>query len=115
MKKSIGMILLLISTWLFAQESHPYPDGTVGEMVKLGEDIINHTYTYPLTKDLVHSKLTCKNCHLAVEDGRTGTTDVSLYINAQERTEYHGYSVEDNFKKFDLNLTKICEKGDTHE
>ncbi len=75
MKKSIGISLLLISTWLFAQESHPYPDGTVGEMVKLGEDIISHTYTHPLTRDLVHSKLTCKNCHLAGKDGRTGTTE----------------------------------------
>ena len=74
MKKRIAIGLLLVSTWLFAQESHPYPDGTVGEMVKLGEDIINHTYTHPLTKNLVHSKLTCKNCHLAGKDGRTGTT-----------------------------------------
>lgn len=41
-----------------------YPDGMVGEMVKLGEDIMNNTNTHPLTKDYVGNDLTCTNCHL---------------------------------------------------
>ncbi len=91
MKKSIGISLLLISTWLFAQESYPYPDGKVGEMVKLGEDIINHTYTHSLTKDLVHSKLTCKNCHLVGIDNRTGTTEnIGTFIGTA--TAFPSYS-----------------------
>lgn len=41
-----------------------YPDGKLGEYVKLGEQIILHTNTHPLSKDLVGNTLTCKNCHL---------------------------------------------------
>ena len=41
-----------------------YPTGELGKMVKLGENIIMHTNTNPLTKDLVGNKLTCTNCHL---------------------------------------------------
>lgn len=41
-----------------------YPGGELGEMVKLGEDIIMHTNTHPLTRDLVGSKLTCSSCHI---------------------------------------------------
>lgn len=51
-----------------------YPDGELGKMVKLGEDIVNNTATHPLIKDLVGNSLTCKNCHLAGEDGRVGTS-----------------------------------------
>ncbi len=36
----------------------------IGEIVKLGEDIINITNTHPLTKDYVGNKLQCKSCHL---------------------------------------------------
>ena len=36
-----------------------YPAGEVGKMVKLGEDILSHTNTHPLTKDLVGNKLQC--------------------------------------------------------
>ncbi|HGZ70000.1 MAG TPA: c-type cytochrome [Nitratifractor sp.] len=50
-----------------------YPEGPVGEMVKLGEDIILHTDTHPLTKDFVGNKLNCANCHLKGEDGKPGT------------------------------------------
>ncbi len=52
-----------------------YPTGEVGKMVKLGEDIILHTSTHPLTKDLVGNKLACVNCHLKGADGKPGTSE----------------------------------------
>ena len=50
-----------------------YPEGEVGKMVKLGEDIALHTDTHPLTKDYVGNKLNCASCHLKGEDGKPGT------------------------------------------
>ena len=50
-----------------------YPEGEVGKMVKLGEDIALHTDTHPLTKKYVGNKLNCANCHLKGEDGKPGT------------------------------------------
>ncbi len=50
-----------------------YPAGEVGKMVKLGEDILAHTNTHPLTKDLVGDKLQCTSCHLKGSDGKPGT------------------------------------------
>jgi len=52
-----------------------YPKGAVGEMVKLGEDIMLHTDTHPLTKDFVGNKLNCASCHLKGSDGKPGTGD----------------------------------------
>ncbi len=48
-----------------------YPTGELGRLVKLGEDIIMHTDTHPLTKDLVGNKLQCTSCHL--QGGRAKT------------------------------------------
>jgi thiosulfate dehydrogenase len=48
-----------------------YPQGELGRMVKLGEDIIMHTDTHPLTKGLVGNKLQCTSCHL--QGGRAKT------------------------------------------
>jgi len=53
-----------------------YPSGELGKMVKLGEDILKHTDTNPLTKNLVGNTLKCVNCHLAGEDGKPGTSHV---------------------------------------
>jgi len=50
-----------------------YPDGELGRMVKLGEDILNTTDTHPLTKDLVGDHIQCKSCHLKGSDGKPGT------------------------------------------
>lgn len=55
--------------------SKNYPTGEVGKMVKLGEEIIRHTNTHPMTKDLINTKLACQNCHIASSDDlRPGTT-----------------------------------------
>lgn len=48
-----------------------YPEGKLGEIVKLGEDIVNNTNTHPLSKEYVGNKLTCASCHL--EAGRSKT------------------------------------------
>jgi len=52
-----------------------YPSGKLGELVKLGEDIMLHTDTHPLTKDLVGNHLQCKSCHIKGSDGKPGTSD----------------------------------------
>ncbi len=52
-----------------------YPEGELGRMVKLGEDILNKTDTHELTKDMVGNKLNCRSCHLAGTDGKVGTRD----------------------------------------
>jgi len=50
-----------------------YPEGELGRVVKLGEEIMKRTSTHPLTKEMVGNKLSCKNCHLAGKDGKPGT------------------------------------------
>ena len=52
-----------------------YPKGEIGRLVKLGEQILLHTDTHPLTKDLVGNKLNCASCHLKGSDGKPGTGD----------------------------------------
>ncbi len=66
---------LLSAATAFAANQAPkeYPAGELGKMVKLGEEIANHTDTNPLTKDYVNNKLQCKSCHLAGADGKPGT------------------------------------------
>lgn len=63
----IALTLLTLGSLAFAQipdAPTQYPQGELGKMVKLGEDIINNTNTHPLTKKYVGNKLTCTNCHL---------------------------------------------------
>jgi thiosulfate dehydrogenase len=50
-----------------------YPTGEVGKMVKLGEDILMHTNSHPLTKDMVGNNLQCISCHIKGADGHPGT------------------------------------------
>ncbi len=46
-----------------------YPPGELGELIKLGEQIVMQTNTHPLTKAYVGNKLQCKSCHL--QGGKT--------------------------------------------
>ena len=76
MKAVIKIILAAIfGTGFLCAESAPktYPGGKLGTMVKLGEDIMLHTNTHPLTKDFVGNQLACVNCHLSGADGKPGT------------------------------------------
>ena len=78
MKKllSIAAIAVLGASSLYAGNApKTYPKGEVGKMVKLGEEIMLHTDTHPLTKDLVGNKLNCASCHLKGSDGKPGTAD----------------------------------------
>ncbi|MEA1982353.1 MAG: c-type cytochrome [Campylobacterota bacterium] len=69
------IIVALLRCLTFADSNIPaYPKGEIGEMVKLGEDIIKNTSTHPLTKDLVHNKLNCVSCHLSGPDMHPGNT-----------------------------------------
>ncbi len=71
----IGLIALLGFTVINIDKPNipdapqTYPKGELGKMVKLGEDIIMHTNTHPLTKDLVGDDLTCNSCHF--DGGKT--------------------------------------------
>ena len=78
----VSLIGLMCSSSLLAGEApKEYPQGALGELVKMGEDIANNTDTHPLTKDLVGNKLQCKNCHLQGADGKPGTADgISSWI-----------------------------------
>ena len=78
MKKLLQVIAigLLGVSYLYAGAApKEYPKGEVGKMVKLGEDILLHTDTHPLTKDMVGNKLNCASCHLKGADGKPGTAD----------------------------------------
>ncbi len=58
-----GFTLILVDKPQIPDPPTKYPDGELGKMVKLGEEIIMNTNTHPLTKDLVGNKLKCTNCH----------------------------------------------------
>jgi len=73
MKKTI-LFTAIITTLLYGESTAlAYPDGELGKIVKLGEDIINNTDTHPLTKEFVNNKLKCVSCHLAGEDNHPGS------------------------------------------
>lgn len=40
------------------------PDGPLGEVIKLGAELVEHTTTHPLTKAFVGNDLNCTSCHL---------------------------------------------------
>jgi len=88
----IALFSIIGATFLMAgQAPKNYPEGEVGRMVKLGEDIMNHTDTHPLTKDMVGNKLQCKSCHLKGADGKPGTGDgIGTFIGTA--TAFPAYS-----------------------
>jgi len=73
--KALVICIILSSSLLASLAPKEYPHGAVGDMVKLGEEILLKTDTHPMTKDLVNNKLTCVNCHLRGADGKPGTAD----------------------------------------
>lgn len=74
MKKIILLISFALALFSADAKQRVYPNGEVGEMVKLGQEIVAKTNTHPMTKDLIDSQLTCQNCHLAGVDLYPGTT-----------------------------------------
>ena len=76
-KLSVATLSLSVAIYASSTNTVPnaptkYPAGELGKMVKLGEDILNHTDTHPLTKDYVNNKLQCKSCHLRDANGKPG-------------------------------------------
>ncbi len=65
----LGFTLVMIDRPNIPDPPSNYPDGELGKMVKLGEEIIMHTNTHPLTKDFVGNDLTCNSCHF--DGGKT--------------------------------------------
>jgi len=63
----------LVSTTLIALSD--YPPGTLGEVVRLGEELVKSTSTHPLTKPFVGNQLNCTSCHL---DAGTHSTAASF-------------------------------------
>ncbi len=78
MKKTITSIAALaVSIYANPLSNIPnapkaYPPGQLGKMVKLGRQILLHTNTNPLTKNLVGNKLSCVSCHLSDSRGNPG-------------------------------------------
>jgi thiosulfate dehydrogenase len=82
------VLYLWLGVTLYAQE---YPLGKLGEVVRLGEDILEHTDTNSLSKAYVNSKLQCINCHRKGKDGKAGTTDkIGTFIGTA--TSFPAYS-----------------------
>jgi len=75
MRSSIlTLVFLLIVNVGYAADNNisppsSYPEGKLGALVKLGEDLINNTNVHELTKEYVGNDLTCTSCHL--EAGKT--------------------------------------------
>lgn len=61
-------LLSLASGWgrnaARGEDPLPYPDGKLGEVVRLGEEIVMRTDVHPLSKPYVGNALRCTSCHL---------------------------------------------------
>ena len=94
MKKllSIAVAGILSVSSLYAYSApKTYPKGELGKMVKLGENIMLHTGTNPLTKNFVGNKLNCVSCHLKGSDGKPGTENgIGTFIGTA--TAFPAYS-----------------------
>lgn len=47
-----------------SDRERPYPPGPLGDVVRLGEDIVKRTGEHPLSQPYVGNRLTCQSCHL---------------------------------------------------
>jgi thiosulfate dehydrogenase len=110
MKKfmALAIVGLLGTSYMFAGAApKSYPKGAVGEMVKLGEQIMLHTNTHPLTKDYVGNKLQCTSCHLRGADGKPGTADgISSFIGTA--TAFPAYSKREKAVQTLQNRSNNC-------
>ncbi len=44
--------------------ARPIPDGPLGDVIRLGEELVEKTTTHPLTREYVGNRLNCTSCHL---------------------------------------------------
>lgn len=47
-----------------SSKSPPIPDGPMGDVIRLGRDLVSDTAEHPLTKPYVRNALNCTSCHL---------------------------------------------------
>lgn len=52
------------ATYLISTKASEYPSGTLGNVVRLGEQIVRSTSTHPLSSPFVGNQLNCASCHL---------------------------------------------------
>ncbi len=52
------------ATTLIATSATDYPPGPLGDVVRLGEELVNETSLHRLTKPFVGNQLNCTSCHL---------------------------------------------------
>lgn len=73
------------------------PDGPLGEVIALGERLVEETVTHPLTKDYVGNALNCTSCHL--QNGRhpqaASLTGVAAAYPAWSAREQRVITLED--------------------
>lgn len=67
-----------------------YPEGPLGEVVRLGETLVNETKDHPLSKPFVGNQLNCTSCHL---DGGTHP-DAGSFL--QTAAAYPAWSPREN-------------------
>ncbi|MBL0703202.1 MAG: c-type cytochrome [Sulfurospirillum sp.] len=78
--KQLILIGILFVVSVFAKDvlagnaPKAYPKGGLGEVVKLGEDILINTSTHRLTKEYVGNTLSCTSCHIVGVDGKPGSS-----------------------------------------
>ncbi|WP_241676397.1 c-type cytochrome [Bremerella volcania] len=82
------------SAWLLAEEEptvpNAYPAGPLGEVVRLGEQLVYETKDHPLSKPFVGNQLNCTSCHL---DGGTHP-DAGSFL--QTAAAYPAWSPREN-------------------
>lgn len=54
----------MIAVQLVSTTESEYPPGTLGEVVRLGEELVRSTSTHPLSRPFVGNQLNCTSCHL---------------------------------------------------
>jgi len=86
MKKIAISLALLTSVIIASDLPKQYPQGNLGKIIQLGEDIMSNTNTHPLTKDIVGNQLKCISCHLPGDDNRAGTRNsIGTFLNVATR------------------------------
>ncbi|QDT26473.1 Cytochrome c [Gimesia panareensis] len=70
----LGLLTVFLLTTLPAEQStevtqkplipEAYPPGELGEIVKLGQELVARTHEHPLSKQYVGNALDCTSCHL---------------------------------------------------
>jgi len=94
MKKLI-LSFVFLATSILAVGQAEYPKGKLEEVIKLGEDILIHTDTNPISKSYVNSKLQCVNCHRKGRNGKVGTSErIGTFIATA--TAFPAYSKRHN-------------------